>query len=155
MNQTHLKKVLSGILCVVLSAATALSATGCSGSKADPPASAQSATAVYAPADTPHSLGEGTVAFPLCVQHADGTQVLFNISTGESTVGAALEQVGLIAGEEGPYGLMITEVNGEYHTYEDDRMYWGFYIDGDYAMSGVDSTPISDGQSYMLKAESA
>jgi len=153
MNQTHMKQVLSGILCVVLSAATALSATGCS-SKTDPASGALS-TAVYTPADTPHSVGEGAVTFPFCVQHADGSQIFFEISTDEETVGEALESVGLISGEDGPYGLMVTVVNGEYHAYDDDRMYWAFYIDDSYATSGVDTASISDGQSYMLKAERA
>ena len=113
MKHTRLNCVLSCILCTVLIAAMALTATGCSGSKSKSPSTSEVMTEAYSPADSPHVLGEGKVTFPLCVTHLDGTQVNFDISTDQSTVGAALVEVNLIAGEDGPYGMMVTEVNGE------------------------------------------
>lgn len=151
MKQTRLNTVLSCVLCTVLIAAMALTATGCSGSKSQSPS--EVLTEAYSPADTPHALGEGEVTFPLCVTHLDGTQVNFDISTDQSTVGAALVEIGLIAGEDGPYGLMVTEVNGERRVYDEDKTYWGFYIDGQYATSGVDTTEITPDQTYELRAE--
>ena len=151
MNVTTRKK-LSAILCAALIAATALCAAGCSNSKtATPPP--QDAT--YSASATPHALGEGETTFPFSVVDLNGQEVLFEISTNAETVGEALEAVGLIAGEEGPYGLMITTVNGLTLVYETDKAYWAFYIDGEYAMTGVDSTDIAAGQSYCLKAEKA
>ena len=44
-------------------------------------------------------------------------------------------------------------VNGITLDYDKDGKYWAFYVDGEYATSGVDSTPITDGASYALKAE--
>lgn len=153
MKQTRLNSVLSCVLCTVLIAAMALTATGCSGSKSQSPSSSEALTEAYSPADTPHELGEGEVTFPLCVTHLARTQVNFLISTDQSTVGAALVEIGLIAGEDGPYGLMVTEVNGERRVYDEDKTYWGFYIDGQYATSGVDTTEISPNLSYELRAE--
>lgn len=34
-----------------------------------------------------------------------------------------------------------------------DREYWAFYINGEYAVTGVDSTDIAEGATYMLKIE--
>ena len=33
-------------------------------------------------------------------------------------------------------------------------MYWADYVGTEYAMTGVDQTPITEGTRYMLKAES-
>ena len=57
---------------------------------------------------------------------------------------------GLIAGEEGDYGLYVKVVNGITADYDVDQSYWAFYIDGDYAMSGVDTTAITEGVTYQL-----
>ena len=151
MNVTS-KQTLSSILCAALIAATALCAAGCSNSKTTTPPP-QDAT--YSASATPHALGEGETTFPLSVIDLNGQEVRFEISTNADTVGEALTEVGLIAGEYGPYGLMVTTVNGLTLVYETDHAYWAFYIDGDYAMTGVDSTDVVDGQSYGLKAEKA
>ena len=34
-------------------------------------------------------------------------------------------------------------------------MYWSFYVGGEYALTGVDQTPVELGAQYMLKAEAA
>ena len=79
--------------------------------------------------------------------------VTFTIKTDKETVGAALLAEGLISGEEGPYGLYIKVVNGITADYDVDRSYWAFYIDGSYAMTGVDGTPIDEGAVYRLAYE--
>ena len=60
---------------------------------------------------------------------------------------------GLIEGEEGPYGLYVKVVNGIRADYDKDKVYWAFYINGDYAMSGVDVTEICAGDEYALRVE--
>ena len=84
---------------------------------------------------------------------ADGTVKTFDIVSDKATVGEALIEEGLISGEDGAYGLYVLTVCDEYHKYEEDGMYWSFYINGEYAMTGVDSTPLEDGAKYTLKAE--
>lgn len=39
--------------------------------------------------------------------------------------------------------------------YDADGAYWAFYINGEYASTGVDSTNIEAGATYTLKAEAA
>ena len=81
---------------------------------------------------------------------AEGQLVTFTVKTDESTVGAALLAHGLIAGDQSEYGLYVKVVNGMTADYDVDRSYWAFYIDGEYAQTGVDSTEITEGAVYKL-----
>ena len=81
---------------------------------------------------------------------AEDQLVTFTIKTDKDTVGAALLEHGLISGEEGQYGLYVKVVNGITADYDVDKSYWAFYIDGEYAMSGVDTTEITEGAKYQL-----
>ena len=49
--------------------------------------------------------------------------------------------------------MYVKTVNGVTVDYDTDGKYWAFYIDDEYAMTGVDSTPITDGSSYTFKVE--
>ena len=146
MRKTELKKILSLILCIVLIAVTALFAAGCS-DKTEPeaPSSSESGEATV--------LGEGATTFSLTVVDGEGAESAFTVNTDETTVGDALLALGFIAGDEAEYGLYIKSVNGITADYDVDGTYWAFYIDGEYAVSGVDTTDITPGCSYMLKVE--
>lgn len=133
------------ILCMVLIAALALLAVGCSKTEEAPEAPAEELVA------TP--IGEGATTFDLTVTKADGSKTLYTVSTDETTVGAALLALELIAGDEGEFGLYVKTVDGETHVYEDDGMYWAFYINDEYATTGVDMTDIEAGAAYELRAE--
>lgn len=98
------------------------------------------------------TLGEGATTFTLRVV-ADEVNVLFTIHTDETTVGAALVEHGLVEGEMGAYGLYVKRVNGILADYDVDGSWWGFYIDGEMAMAGVDSTEIVSGVSYEFRKE--
>ncbi len=82
---------------------------------------------------------------------ADNQTVKFTVHTDETTVGAALLANNLIDGEAGAYGLYVKVVNGITADYDIDQSYWAFYIDGEYAMSGVDTTDISEESVYCLE----
>ena len=82
---------------------------------------------------------------------AEEQLVTFTIKTDKNTVGDALMEHGLIAGEEGQFGLYIKEVNGIVADYDVDQTYWAFYINGEYAMAGVDGTEITEGATYQLE----
>ncbi|MCL2078646.1 MAG: DUF4430 domain-containing protein [Oscillospiraceae bacterium] len=95
-----------------------------------------------------YALGQGNTVFRFeATNNADKT-VIWDISTDESTVGAALLAVGLIDGEVSDYGLMVVFVNGLKADFNEDGAYWAFYVDGDYAMSGADATDIEQGRTY-------
>ena len=82
---------------------------------------------------------------------AEEQLVTFTIQTDKDTVGAALLEHGLIAGEESQYGLYVKAVNGITADYDVDQSYWAFYINGEYAMTGVDSTEITEGAKYRFE----
>lgn len=97
--------------------------------------------------------GEGEKSFTLEVTDADENVVSCVINTDATTVGEALCDLGLIDGDDSEYGLYVKSVNNMTYNYETDGKYWAFYIDGEYAMTGVDDTDVTDGSTYAFKAE--
>ena len=55
--------------------------------------------------------------------------------------------------EEGDYGLYVKTVNGVTADYDVDQTYWAFYINGEYASTGVDATSVTAGDTYSFKVE--
>ena len=95
-------------------------------------------------------LGEGNTTFKTEVKAGDKL-VTFTVKTNKSTVGEALVDCDLVSGEIGQFGLYIKSVNGIVADYDVDQSYWAFYVNGDYAVSGVDTTEISNGVVYRLE----
>ena len=146
MKNNSMNKLLSLVLAFVLIAAAALA--GCSGTPAANTEAPQAGGAVT-------ELGEGSKSFELTIVDKEGLTHQYLIHTDEEMVGFALIAHELIEGEEGPYGMYIKSVLGQKLDYDTDKMYWSFYVGGEYAMTGVDQTPIIEGTAYMLKAEKA
>lgn len=142
------KNLLVGALCAALAVTMLLGIAGC-GSKAEPTEAATTAAAVASGS----VIGQGQTVFILEVTDAEGQQTSFEIHTDKETVGEALLETGLVAGEDGDYGLYITTVNGVTLDWDKDGKYWAFYIDGEYATTGVDATEVTPGAVYSLKAE--
>lgn len=107
------------------------------------------------PVEDGAELGEGETQFALTITDGDGAQTHVTVNTDAATVGEALEALGLIQGEEGAYGLYVETVNGITADYDADKTYWAFYINGEYAMTGVDATEIVPGDHYELRVEQA
>lgn len=101
------------------------------------------------------TVGEGKTAFTVEVVQMDGTAIKFTVNTDKATVGEALLDLGIVAGDTTEYGLYVKTVNGVTLDYDADGAYWAFYINGEYASTGVDSTNIEAGATYTLKAEAA
>src|SRR5699024_7625252 len=80
---------------------------------------------------------------------ANGEEEAFTIHTDEEYLRGALESIDLIAGEESEYGLFVTTVNGI--TADDaNQEWWCFTQGGESLHTGVDSTPIADGDAFEL-----
>ena len=161
MKRINFKSIVALILCMVLIAATALIATGCQEQKETPDTTdAQTTAADTTVGDTTDAegdgktiLGEGETQFTFTVVDKDGNEASFIINTDKKTVGEALLEHKLIEGEEGDFGLYVKKVNGIEAVYEKDKTYWAFYVNGEYAMSGVDLTDVEEGASYSFKVE--
>ena len=134
------------VLSLVLVAAIVLMFAGCGEKTQD--------DNTTAPATSQQEVQEKSFAFQ--VVDLDGTTKDFTVKySDEKTIGEALVNEGLISGKNDQYGLMVEVVDGKKYVYAEDGAYWAFYIDGEYAMTGVDSTPIEEGKVYCFKAEKA
>ena len=92
-----------------------------------------------------------TITITLEVVGPDGTSKEHKVSTDSSkNLGQALMDAGLIEGEEGAYGLYVKVVDGITADYDVDQSWWGLYKDGEMLITGVDSTPIADGDHFEL-----
>ncbi len=147
------KKLLSHILCTVLIVAMALFTTGCNGKNKDEVETTSKKETKVEAEQQMKVLGEGSTKFDFTVVDKEGSKTEFEVHTDKKTVGEALVELKLIEGEDSEYGLFVKKVNGIAADYDKDGMYWAFYINGEYAMSGVDSTEIKEGQSYSFKME--
>ena len=156
----YFSKRLACLLLVLLLAAAAL--TGCAqnsnASTEAPKTEAQTEAPktdapktegqTEAPETEVQELGEGSTLFYLDVTDKDGVTSSYAIHTDAETVGTALTNLDMIEGENGMY----TTVCGNTLDWDADHMYWAFYIDGDYASTGLDDTVISPEAHYALTA---
>lgn len=141
------RKLLATLLSVMLIAVMAFTVSGC---KNDTP----SADVVSQKNEiTIQSVGEGEKTFTFSVIDKDKNETRFDVKTDKETVGDALLEYGLISGEESQYGLYVKTVNGITADFDKDGVYWAFYINDSYAVSGVDTTPITDGEVYSFRIE--
>ena len=92
-------------------------------------------------------------SFSVIVTDLEGKDTTFQYTSNKTTVGEALVEEGLIKGHTTEYGLYVDEVNGIALDWNKDGKYWAFYINGEYAMTGVDSTEITNGATYAFKPE--
>ena len=108
----------------------------------------ESETPVSTSAETPE---DKRITITLDVVGPDGSSKEHSVKTDASkNLRQALEEAGLISGEEGAYGLYVKVVDGITADYDVDQSWWGFYKDGEMLMTGVDTTPIADGDHFEL-----
>ena len=93
---------------------------------------------------------QGGKSITVTVVHKDGTEKVFEYATEEEYLGPVLLSENLVEGEEGPYGLTISAVDGETADWNVDQSYWALFIGEEYATTGADSTPVTDGGVYKL-----
>lgn len=73
----------------------------------------------------------------------------YKVSTDEEYLRGALDQVNLIEGSESEFGLLVTTVEG-IKADETQQEWWCFTKDGGQLNTGVDATPIEDGEHYEI-----
>ncbi len=146
------KKTLSLFLCIVLIVAMALFTTGCNDNNVSEDSRSKVETGLDVYTDIT-VLGEGEKKFAFVVVDSEENETVFAIQTDKETVGEALLELELISGEKGDYGLYVKTVNGITADYDKDGTYWAFYINDEYATSGVDKTTIVEGDIYTFKVQ--
>ena len=144
-----MKKTITKLLALALAVLMTLTLAAC-GTK-----NSGAADKVTLPVADGAVIGQGATAVTVEVTGAGGKTVTFTVNTDEETLGAALLKLGVVAGDDSEYGLYVKTVNGETADYDTDGSYWAFYIDGEYAMTGVDYTAPETGKTYAFKVEQA
>ena len=134
-----MKRIINIITVFALIFALAVSATACS--NVDPWKSAKYTE------DT--TLGEGASTIYVQVKVNDNS-VTFTVNTDKTILGDALLEHELIDGDVEDYGLYVKYANGIRADYDKDKAYWAFYENGEYLMTGVDSTEITNGGHYEI-----
>lgn len=154
MKDFVLHRLLSLVVATVLLAAMVLGATSCGNADPNAETTTSADTTTAALGDLAENVvGEGQTSFTFEVTFIDGMTKAYTVKTDAETVGEALQSAGLIAGEEGPYGLYVKTVDGVTLDWDKDGKYWAFYINGEMAMTGVDGTSVTAGATYAFRAE--
>lgn len=138
-----MKKTITSVTSIVLTLVFIFALVSC-GNSVDKTGLWEKATYLK---DTEFGQGKTTVKVEVKVEDQS---VTFTIKTDKKTLGDALLEHDLIAGEESAYGLYVKVVNGITADYDVDQSYWGFYKNGEYMMTGVDATEIANGEHYEL-----
>jgi hypothetical protein len=146
MKNSLAKRLLVWTVAAILLAATVLGVTSCNRTAAEE-------TTTHVELAKPVEIGEGATSFTFSVASYDGSIKVYYVKTDKTTVGEALEEVGLISGDYGPYGLYVKTVDGETLDYDIHQKYWAFYVDGALSETGVDRTDIVEGILYTFRAE--
>lgn len=152
MTKAIFKRILS--LCLVFALITAMALTMVSCDKKTDATDGTKGTLPTVTEGTETTASEAIGTFTLTVTFADGSEQTKDYHYyEEGDLGSFLTENGIAEGEDGQYGLYIKTVLGQTHEYETDGSYWAFYVDGEYAMTGVSDTDLTDGACYQLKAE--
>ena len=153
-----MKPLAKPLLLLSLVLATLVFATACGETPAETSA-APTATAAVTAADSAlwqtatyredTVLGNGNTTVTVEVQ-AEDKSVTFTLKTDKTVLGDALLEHNLIAGDKGEYGLYVKVVNGIEADYDKDGHFWSLCQNGTMLSTGVDTTPVKDGEHYEL-----
>jgi hypothetical protein len=156
-----MKNTIKSTIALLMALLMTLCLFACKNGEAEAPQTGDSAASEAGGAIAPEGLwkdatyledtefGEGAKTVTVKVI-AEDKSVTFTVKTDAKTLGEALLAHGLIAGDQGDFGLYVKVVNGITADYDIDQSYWGFSKNGEYMMTGVDGTAIADGEVYEL-----
>lgn len=92
---------------------------------------------------------KGAKKITVVVTHADESKKAVQISTDAEFLRGALDEKKLVDGTEGAYGLYILTVDDE-TVDESKQQWWCLTKGGQSVLTGVDTTPIADGDTFEL-----
>jgi len=162
MTKTDFSKILKSSVVFVLIAAMALALFSCAGKTDDETEAPVISGEITVGDDTTDSTESDSAAestnaeiqrkhtINVVIVDDKGQKLNFEVKTDADNLGDALIGAGLVKGEQGDYGLYIKYVCDIRADYEQDGAYWQLTKGGEYLMTGADSTPIADGETYEL-----
>lgn len=93
---------------------------------------------------------QGAKTVTIIVVQEDGKETKHVCHTDAENLEDLFAETDFVTGEQGPYGLYITDVDGVHAKYEETGTYWGMKKDGVDLMTGAKDTLIADGETYQL-----
>ncbi len=95
------------------------------------------------------------------VTGSNGETADYELSTDAEFLKQAMDELAAdneqfsYSGSDSEYGMMVEYVNDERALYAEDGAYWALYVNGEYGQYGVDSQPVTDGDTYTWTYEKA
>lgn len=111
----------------------------------------------YKPQAQPEVTNEGSKNIIIEVKDSEGNVTTYEVTTDAEFLRQAMDEAeGLTYdGSDSEFGMMVEVVNGEQAIYAEDNAYWAFYVNGEYGQYGIDSQPVTDGDTYSIVYEAA
>ena len=94
----------------------------------------------------------GSKAITITVVDSAAKETVYPLRTDAEYLQQAMEEAeGLtFSAYEGPYGMVITAVNGETADFNVDSAYWGVTVNGEYGNYGISQQPVHDGDVFTI-----
>ncbi|MCR5546116.1 MAG: DUF4430 domain-containing protein [Lachnospiraceae bacterium] len=95
------------------------------------------------------------------VVNSEGEETTYDVNTDAEYLKEAMDELAesddsfSYSGTDSDYGIMVEVINGEQAIYEEDNAYWSLYVNDEYGQYGADQQPVTDGDTYSWKYESA
>lgn len=140
-----MKKNVNRLLALLMALAMALALTACGQKEQTPAAEADAPAVTEQAADT-----QGEKHITLTVTYPDETSDSYEIDTSAEFLKDAIADTVELGGSDGEYGFYLESVNGVTADYATDGAYWAIFVNDEYGMFGLDSQPVTDGDSYAL-----
>lgn len=91
----------------------------------------------------------GSKKITITIEHSDGASVNVKMKTNAEYLRQALDERNLVSGRDGEFGLWIDSIDGEEADASKDQ-WWGYTVNGEFAVYGVDNQVITDGDVYVF-----
>lgn len=92
---------------------------------------------------------EGSKAVTVEIVHKDGKVNTVTCRTDEELLADLLVAEGILPAYDSTG--MYSTVDGETASWEAEKSYWAFFVNGEYATEGMNTTPVEDGAVYRLE----
>ena len=94
----------------------------------------------------------GSKAITITVVNSAAKETAYALKTDAEYLDQAMKEAeGLtFSAYEGPYGMVITAVNGETADFNVDSAYWSVLVNGEYGNYGISQQPVHDGDVFTI-----
>ena len=94
----------------------------------------------------------GSKAITITVVDSAAKETAYALKTDAEYLDQAMNEAeGLtFSAYEGPYGMVITAVNGETADFNVDSAYWSVLVNGEYGNYGISQQPVHDGDVFTI-----